>query len=549
MYNFYVLLPKYEENNDFKKFYKDNNFVSDLNRLIDEKKLSIYKIEDIGEYLKVIKKNDKCSKGIVSDWSDTFMFEKELSINESVMKFMYKYVENDYSFFICTIIKEKFLVEYAQNDMELYYKNKKIYPSFPEYTNYIMCVGDRISKRFFIDKLQNFYDVKMLLDDNIYNLVEYYDPILKINEKNIPKFALYINGENRNDIEPKIKFYIMIKLLEHKIKKHKIEIYKIALSLNYNLNSLFDELFKKRIYFNKKNIFEKIQNYYDFMVKKKFMIKSNEDLSKETNVSLEIKKRELYRSKYFKYKNDYIEAKYPNQLIKRHQIIQKKVNDKTVPYSRASTIIVEQNYINKKNIKGPTIILFRDTKWNTYIEPGGRIDKKENNKRSFDEILIKTAQRELREETLNTFNISESVFKNLLYIDNFDKIRNKFGRAFFLCLKENSFNEEVYHHNKKIIFNQEITSNNIVWRETNDVNRFFISDLQKCLKNYEGFDVICNDVNGNENTIYYNTASIISDGFKQNIFGDVFKNCIHINKIKWEGDESFLNDTMTYVND
>jgi hypothetical protein len=544
MYNFYILLSKNKKDQEFNQFYKKNNFIADLNSKIDGIDLSIYKIDNLYNYFSLIKKRDKNSKAVVSDWSNTFMLEKELTINEPVMKFMYNCVENDYSFFVCTIIKDKFLLEYVQNDIELYYKNKDQYPLFPQYSNYIACVGDRVCKRFFIASLQNFYNVELLLDDNIYNLVKYYDPQLSINHSEIPKFNLYINNENRASIEPKIKFYILVKLLEFEIKKNKIDIYDIGTKNNYNIENILTDLYNKNIYFNKNSVISKIETYYDFMLKNSFLIRSNENLLRETNISNTVRQRKLYRSKYFKYKNDYLEAKYKVNPSK-HQLITKNINSHTVNFNRASTLIVEKNFYSQI-ANGPTVILFKDTKWKTFIEPGGRIDR-DVKIEDFNQVLIDTAVRELREETLNTFNFHKNLFKNALYIDSYDKIRKTYGRTFILCLNENSFDETVYEHNKKLLFNQEATNDNIVWRETNDVNRFFISDLEKCLQYYKGFDVICSDVNGLKNKIYYNTANIIYSALKQNIYEKVLQKPIDIKKDNLANNELFLKGTITYI--
>ena len=548
MFNFYILLPKFDIKSNFKQFYINDNFISDLKKPINEILFSIYKV-DINEYIKIIKEKYSQNKSIVTDWSNTFIYEKKdngkLLVNEPVMKFMYNYIKNEYSFFICTIIAEKLLIEYAQNDIELYYKNKENYPLFPDYTNYIMCVGDRICKRIFMDKLQNYYDVKMLLDDNIYNMVKYYDPQLKININKIPTFALYINNENKNDVVPKIKFFIFIKIIGFKIKRSKnIKIYDMAKNYNYNISLILEELIKKKINLNKKKIFTKIDLYYNFMLHKNFVIKSNEDLIREIG---DISKSELYRIKFIKYKKDYMKSKYEYGINNTHTIIQKKINNKTVPFNRASTILIEKNYINNENRNGPTIILFKDTKWKTFIEPGGRIDRKGNENKNFNDILIDTAIRELQEETLNTFNINKKIYQKSLYIDTFDKIRNKYGRTFFICIDENLFDEKIYYHNKNIIFNQKQNNESIVWRETNDVDRFYIKDIEKCLLNFKYEDVLCNDINKIQHNIYYNTATIIYDCLKKDILKKTLENPIKLKTYNQRNTKiKFLQNTITY---
>lgn len=74
--------------------------------------------------------------------------------------------------------------------------------------------------------------------------------------------------------------------------------------------------------------------------------------------------------------------------------MEKKEGDHIKNYDRASIILIEESYDNNNGRDEPAIILFYETRWNTYTEPGGRIDV---NSDDFDQILLETAMREIRD--------------------------------------------------------------------------------------------------------------------------------------------------------
>ncbi len=106
-----------------------------------------------------------------------------------------------------------------------------------------------------------------------------------------------------------------------------------------------------------------------------------------------------------------------------------KINNKI--YNRSATMIIEKSY---KNTNSPTIILFKDRKWDVYINPGGRIDKFYMNP---DATLINTAKRELKEESCNLFDIDFDMYKTFEYVDIPHNKKNNYYRLFIFPIDKN----------------------------------------------------------------------------------------------------------------
>ncbi|ARF11509.1 hypothetical protein Klosneuvirus_1_366 [Klosneuvirus KNV1] len=245
-------------------------------------------------------------------------------------------------------------------------------------------------------------------------------------------------------------------------------------------------------------------------------------------------------SQYFKLKKKYITHK-----SNGHYILEKKEINHIKKYDRASIILIEESYDNNNGRDEPTIILFYETKWNTYTEPGGRIDIKGDN---FDQILLETAMREIREETLNTIFIDQKLLENSKYIDFYNQKNKMYNRVFVISIKTNGFKKNIYDDNKDLLSGKDIPS---MWKETSNVNRFYISDLLDCIKgqDYNYFDNIpCHDAHNNKTFIYYRTMGIIDMIIKENILKDIISNSrktkIYGFKVDLE-EEKFLQGTMT----
>lgn len=210
----------------------------------------------------------------------------------------------------------------------------------------------------------------------------------------------------------------------------------------------------------------------------------------------------------------------------KHKILEKNENDTIKKFNRASIILIEESYNNNSGRKEPTIILFNNRKWNVFITPGGRIEIAGDN---IDDILMETAKRELHEETLNTINIDENILKKSKSIDVLNQKTNLYTRAYLVSINKKMFDGEIYYNNKTILFNKIIP---FEWRETNEVDRFYISDLFACIENINNEvarNIVCKNVHGKLKIIYCSTWNIIYSMLQKNILDETLKN---LNKMR-----------------
>lgn len=193
-----------------------------------------------------------------------------------------------------------------------------------------------------------------------------------------------------------------------------------------------------------------------------------------------------------------------------------------IKYDRASSIIIEKSYNSRFRCE-PAIILVHNERWDTFVEPGGRIEKSENN---LEMTLIKTAKRELTEETLNSLNISDYELKKSKYIDFNDQKTKLYSRIFVIAIKENMYDENIYYENMDIISKTKVE---YAWKETSKIKRFYISDIIECINKmeyeyYEYENVKCINSNDELCNIYYKTIGILKQVISQSIIFDVLLN-------------------------
>jgi hypothetical protein len=505
MYDFYVILPNtYDTDTNFEKKlnlgYRPNNV-----------NVSIYKINDIEYYINMIRNKDPYKNAIVSDMNNTLLIgdNHKYMMNEPVLNYMYSNIQNGHSLFICTLINT---FKWIDVDIELYYKTKEIYKLLPDYQNYIMCTGNVVAKRYFMDSLSKFYDnVKMLLDDRIDNLVTYYDPDLKINEKsNIPIFALYDQtNSNKDYVIKKIKCHILLKLYDDDIKKNNIDnLPYVFKKSDYDLKHVVNFL-NKRINIDK-NVYDKVNKYYMTFVKNNYMIFNDIELKDMYNKTKKI----IYETNYVKYYSKYL----TNKIGGGHYILEKHEGDNIKYYCRAGILL-----INNKKKSNPTIILLNNRKWNVYTIPGGRVDI---NKGDFDYILAETAIRELEEETLNTFVIDKDILLKTLYVDVYDNKIKQYNRIYLISFQTDYPYEKIYYSNLS-----ELSKENVpyYWKETNKMKHFNVNDLILNInKSNTSNNIYCKDINGSNLLIYSNTVNILFNILikQKKIYDDVL-NTLH----------------------
>ena len=257
-------------------------------------------------------------------------------------------------------------------------------------------------------------------------------------------------------------------------------------------------------------------------------------------------KQSYYNNQYIKYNKDYLKHKAVYEMSNQHHVLKDngshqhhilKMKDGGIvkKYNRAALLLIE-------NTNDPTIILFKDRKWGTHMEPGGRIDGPVNFHSSND-ILLETAKRELQEETLNTLHIDKTVLNESFHFDYYNKKTRMYERIYAIMVNPNNTLEEIYHNNKDILMSRNISS---VWKETNDVGKFYLKDVVNCINrnNFGSRDSICKNVNGKYCEIYSKTLDIIKDFIRECENGD-FKNTYSygLNETSFNATEEFLKGT------
>jgi hypothetical protein len=219
------------------------------------------------------------------------------------------------------------------------------------------------------------------------------------------------------------------------------------------------------------------------------------------------------------------------QQISDEQIFRDNTNDNssnTTNYSGAGVLIIENYYDNRKGRSEPAILLFKSSTNSEYQELGGSVD---TNLTSSLAVLQQTAKRELREESCNLFNIRAELDRKINEKNMFVDINTSNGslyRCYVVGIEGMIFGEDVFDINCKLVKEQGAPSH---WKETNDVKRFFISDLIKCitLKNN-----MCLNADGNNCKIRQRTIDVLAkivNGYNSD--NSIANNAINFtNKIK-----------------
>lgn len=181
-------------------------------------------------------------------------------------------------------------------------------------------------------------------------------------------------------------------------------------------------------------------------------------------------------------------------------------------YFGAGVIFVE-NYFNGIRSE-PAVILFRGLgKTKLYQDLGGHIDTTELQK---NDPLIYTAIRESQEESRNCFKLNPKHMTKQKYIDipGF--------RCYFIGISQNLFHSANYRNNKRIIDSLNIDP---VWKETDDVQRFYISDLIKCgIKNTYS-RLVCKDAGkGKKRFVMSRTVFLLKKAIETELLHEALSN-------------------------
>lgn len=169
--------------------------------------------------------------------------------------------------------------------------------------------------------------------------------------------------------------------------------------------------------------------------------------------------------------------------------------ENNITYSGAGVLIIE-DYYNRDGTVEPCIILVRNKASGEYTDFGGAYEKKHGS-------LQITAIKELREESLNLFNISIRFFiNNINGIDNIDipAPNNHFYRLYIL--KINGVSRKYFLHNNKLIdtIHQKGVHIPRYWRETDDISHIPINNIDFTNLDKRG-KIILQDINGRNITI------------------------------------------------
>ena len=169
---------------------------------------------------------------------------------------------------------------------------------------------------------------------------------------------------------------------------------------------------------------------------------------------------------------------------------------------RTGVVLLENDYYDSKtNRRGIVATLFRDPRWNVYYDLGGR---------THDEDSITSGINHVQINSLNTLVINN---RNLI------KTTDKHNNKYYIQYKDHKFRsfmtyffsinmriDDIYNNNMKIM------QENNQFCQSVGIKRFFISDIENCLKNkiYNEYkDVQCMSTDGSISHIAGTTLNSI----------------------------------------
>lgn len=186
-------------------------------------------------------------------------------------------------------------------------------------------------------------------------------------------------------------------------------------------------------------------------------------------------------------------------------------------YSGTGAIIIENNYINPNTkMNSPTIILVK-TRRGTVEDMGGEIDKKIA---LSDDLLEQNTIKEIYEESQRMFTI-ENANLNSNYFNLRDSSRDTYYKCYFVFITgtENENLTSLFKINREI--NVNLLRGGIDYEETEDILRFYMSDIQNSIKTSVGGNLQCKDVNGQSWIIRDRTANCLRLSFGNNLMEKV----------------------------
>ena len=206
------------------------------------------------------------------------------------------------------------------------------------------------------------------------------------------------------------------------------------------------------------------------------------------------------------------------------------------PYLKSKRITGSGIFLIITSTKYPASILLIQERNGKYCDPGGRIDSGYTSEKS--------AIKELREETYNTFYLNESNLSDKITIGEYD--------CFFININDNEY-EKNYFNNKKILSKKKIPSS---WRETQSIGRFNLNNLIQSIKTnnkkvkgrIRGKEIDCTICNRTFYALnaYFNTKSKTLN--EEEILRNLPKQLILKSKKSQGRDLIFTENTIYYYN-
>jgi len=180
-------------------------------------------------------------------------------------------------------------------------------------------------------------------------------------------------------------------------------------------------------------------------------------------------------------------------------------------YGGAGIFLIENMYTKGNKPYESAVILFKNKRSKEYEDIGGSCNPEDDMKQDGTVDLTKTAMRESREESAGYIffksqgELNRKISKMDQFVDGLHKISKSYYRGFFVGIKEGQFNGQKFMDNLKIMKDENYHK---TWKEMEDVQRFYISDLIKYGILHKQKDVQCPDGKGEMRKIS-NRARII----------------------------------------
>jgi len=179
-------------------------------------------------------------------------------------------------------------------------------------------------------------------------------------------------------------------------------------------------------------------------------------------------------------------------------------------YSGSGIMVFERLYRSQTTGREePAVILFRSSLTGEYEELGGSIDPIDF---SGENTLLRTAKREAKEESCGLFDFDRVDITSLYggIGRNIDReAAGEIYRCYAICLAENQGNDQwqrMYDYNRMKI---NMTPAPSSWKETNDMRRFFLSDLVNCISSGTRGSITTTDAEGYPRTITGRTKAVL----------------------------------------